>query len=216
MTAANEFPSGASTDESLRLFIAVAVPPAVRQGLAELRRPLEDAGAPASLRWVRPEGIHLTLKFLGETAGNRVATITAAIEEAASASAPHTLHIDRLGLFGGRRPRVLWAGLNGDVNAVRQAAARIDAALARRGFAPERKPFAPHLTLARLRDRATTDDRQALQRAVDRLLDGGWKSPAASAIPVTALHLIRSRLGPNGARYESLAAIALRGPAHHN
>jgi len=215
MTASNEPRDGAPADELLRLFIAVAVPAPVRRGLTTLRPQLEEAGAPSMLRWVRPESIHLTLKFLGATHANRVAAIAQALQEAASVSAAHRLQVAGLGLFGGRRPRVLWAGLDGDVDAVSRCAARVDAALARCGFAPERQPFAPHLTLARLRDRATAQDREALRRAVDRITAIGWRTPSSSAIPVTALQLIHSRLGPNGARYEPLAEVSLPAAADH-
>ena len=174
-----------------------------------------EAGAPSTLRWVRPDSIHLTLKFLGATDAGRVATITSALQKAASECAAGDLRVEGLGLFGGRRPRVLWAGLGGDVEAIRHCASRVDLALSACGFAPERQPLTPHLTLARMRDRATTRDREALRRAVDRVMTNPGKSPTVGTIPVTTLHLIRSHLGPDGARYESLAALPLPVPRDH-
>ncbi len=207
---------GADSSESLRLFIAVAIPPAIRRGLTDLRPRLEQAGAPATLRWVRSEGIHLTLKFLGATPVTQLATITDAIEETAAKSPAHHLQIDGLGLFGGRRPRVLWAGLGGDTDIVRQCAARLDGSLAQRGFPADRQPFAPHLTLARLRDRVTRQDREALRQAVQRVIADGWMAPPSAVIAVTTLHLIRSQLGPDGSCYESLASAPLLGAPDHN
>jgi 2'-5' RNA ligase len=213
MATSNDPPPDAGNDETLRLFIAVTIPPAVRQALANIRRPLEESGAPSSLRWVRPDGIHLTLKFLGATDAGRVGAITSALEDAAADTAAHELRIEGLGVFGGRRPRVLWAGLGGDIDVINQCAARVHRELSVRDFASEHRPFTPHLTLARMRDRASTADREALRRAVDQVAEGRWQVPIPSTIPVTALHLICSHLGPKGARYESLAKFPLSASA---
>ena len=196
-------PPGSTTREPVgRLFIAVALPPAVRAELAALRAALEGAGVPR-LRWVQPDGIHLTLKFLGDTPLRRRPEIEAAMEEAGAAGPEHTLSLGGLGLFGGRRPRVLWAGLDGDVAAVIALAARLDAALAERGFEPERRPLTPHLTLARVPDRAGDEQRRALRRIVE-----ACAAPAPLPLAVDALRLIQSDLTPGGARYRTLAVRA--------
>ncbi len=186
-------------DGVARLFIAVMVPAPVLAALREAREAFEQAGAPP-LRWVRPEGIHLTLKFLGDTALTRQGDIEAAMAEAASATAAHELRLGGFGLFGGRRPRVLWAGLDGRVEELIACAAQLDQSLGRVGFEQEKRPLAAHLTLARVPQGTSAGERAALSEAVKRVA-----APSPLALPVTELRLVRSRLGRGGARYETIA-----------
>lgn len=190
--------------EQARLFIGVAAPPAVIDALAAVRRELEAAGVPR-LRWVRPGALHLTLKFLGDTPIQRQAEIVGVMERAIGGTAPQALRLDRLQLFGNRRPRVLWADLGGDVAGVIALAARLDAELARLGFAAESRPFTPHLTLARVPDSLADADRRSLHELL-RLV----APPLPVPLPVEAITLVRSRLGAEGPRYEPLAIIPCR------
>ena len=111
---------------------------------------LRNAGAP-KLRWVRPEGIHLTLKFLGNVEEHRVPSITDALAKATEAF-ELTIQPSGVGGFGGRRIRVVWVGLEGDVERLAALATRVDEACGALGFERERRPFAAHLTLARVPD----------------------------------------------------------------
>ncbi|HEU4759114.1 MAG TPA: RNA 2',3'-cyclic phosphodiesterase, partial [Dehalococcoidia bacterium] len=136
--------------EILRLFVAVELGEGVRRALAALQDDLRRRGL-TDLRWVRPEGIHLTLKFLGETPTEKVADIQEALAAEVAGVAPHWLRLGKLGTFGDRRgPQVLWVDLEGDVSRLAQLQRRIDQALAPLGFPRERREFAPHLTLARV------------------------------------------------------------------
>ena len=143
----------------LRLFVACELPDDVRDALGRLQAGLRR-GDRAGLRWVRPEGIHITLKFLGGVEEGRVGEITPAL---ASAIEPFELRVRpaSLGGFpslvagGGARLRVVWVGLEGDVEGLAALAGRVDAALESIGFPSERRPFAAHLTLARVSDRAS-------------------------------------------------------------
>lgn len=196
-------------EASARLFIAVTPPPEVLEALGLARRELEGRGLPR-LRWVAPERLHLTLKFLGQTPPDRIDDVAAAMEESAAALAPIELRLAEWGTFGGRggrAPRVLWVGLSGEVEALVGCAEAVDAALSARGFEPEPRPFRPHLTLARVPDRASAEDRAAVARAVAEAPE-----PTTPAFRVTALDLVRSHLGGGAARYEALRRAPL-GPS---
>ncbi len=188
-----------------RLFIAVAAPTAVVAELSATRKRLEAAGAPP-LRWVRPEGMHLTLRFLGQTPAAAVDGIEAAMREAAAATPAQTPRLGRLELNNRRRPRALWVELGDGAAALARLAERLAAALAERGLAPEGRPFRPHLTLARVPPRLRSADRATLARLLTTT-----RAPAPLPLPVTALALMESRLGPAGARYARRSQATLRG-----
>ena len=147
--------------------------------------------------------------------GSRVATeqwselagptaIDAALRETARETAPIELQLNGWGLFGGRRPRVVWAGLAGEIERLADCAARLDTALevrlAEGDFRPEGRPFRPHLTIARVPDRVPNDARIALRAAVAALTP-----PSETPWRVNELHLIRSHLGADP-YYETLAS----------
>lgn len=136
---------------SLRLFIAVDPSPenvaAFDEAIANLR-PL----APRA-RWVRAEKLHVTLVFLGETNEINRAPIEDALFVAAEKHEPFTLRFEKAGTFGSpNRPRVLWAGLDGDLQALVALQNELSVGLGPLGYAPEYRSFVPHLTLARAAD----------------------------------------------------------------
>jgi 2'-5' RNA ligase len=187
-----------------RLFVALEPPEPVRRRLAavadELRRAAGRAGD--EVRWVRPENVHLTLQFLGAVPEERVAAVEAALRDAAAGGRPLSLSLHGAGGFpNARRPRVLWAGLEGDLAPLAALAADLGARLAKLGFPPEDRPFSPHLTLGRAREgRGAPGLAGALARAAQ-----------AEATPwrATELVLFESHLSPRGPRYEAVARIAL-------
>ncbi len=135
---------------ALRLFIAVELPANVRQRLADVADELRGMGL-ERLRWARPENIHITLKFLGETPAERQPQIEDALRAAAEGVAPHELTLGELGKFGGRQnPRVLWVDVRGDVDALKTLQKRVDTRMASLDFPADERPFAAHLTLARV------------------------------------------------------------------
>jgi 2'-5' RNA ligase len=194
--------------EALRLFVALELPEGWLRALAtlqdELRRTLDLPGR--GLRWTRPEGIHLTLKFLGAAAAVQRPAIEAALQGALADRQAPSLKPGGLGSFGGRRPQVLWLGLDGDLDAVRQLAAAVDAALTPLGFSAETRPFAAHLTLARVPEDAAP---AALARVANLVASQNARLDAPAAVFATAT-LFRSQLGPGGARYQRLVVIPLR------
>jgi 2'-5' RNA ligase len=183
---------------TLRLFVACNLPDEVRRGLGQVQDDLRRLGAD-DLRWVRPEGIHVTLKFLGAVDAARVEAVREAL---ASAIEPFELRVRpaSVGGFGGARLRVVWAGLEGDVAGLAALALRVDEALAKLRFSRERRPFAPHLTLARVPDRVPPARRRELSELVER-----YQPPPMPEVTLTRVDLMRSILGPQGSRYEVLA-----------
>jgi 2'-5' RNA ligase len=190
-----------------RLFVALDPPEPVRRRLAalavELRR---SAGRHADeVRWVPPENVHLTLQFLGAVPEERVRDVEATVRAAAAGSRPLSLELKGAGGFpNARRPRVVWAGLAGEVVALAALVADLGRRLAPLGFAPEERPFSAHLTLGRARDgRGAPGLAGALAHAAEA--DGTpWRAGDVA--------LFESHLSPKGPRYEVIARASLGGP----
>ncbi|MBI2724042.1 MAG: RNA 2',3'-cyclic phosphodiesterase [Chloroflexi bacterium] len=191
--------------QMLRLFVAIELPEDVRRALAESMAMLQDALRTDILRWVRPEGMHLTLAFLGAVARDRVPGIDQALAAAARTRRAFTLQPDGLGSFGGRtRVRVVWVGLAGDTAALADLAAAVAGALAPLGFPPEQRPFNAHLTLARVRDDAARDERERLHDALSRT-----GAPEFPLMRATDVSLMQSTLNRGGAIYHRLFGYPL-------
>lgn len=190
----------------LRLFVALELPADWTEALAGVRAGLRRRGL-ERLRWVRPEGIHLTLKFLGNVAAGRVPELAAALGRAGGDCAPFQLSLGGLGTFGpAARPRVVWAGIEGDLGALTRLWRLVEGALQPLGFPRERERFAPHLTLARVPQGFPREDAARIGPALATVA-----RPGTAPVEVRELALMRSDLGPGGARYTRLAAVELKG-----
>ncbi len=198
---------GRGDDEgTLRLFVAVELPDEVRGALVSTIDALRRAGAQDGLRWVRPEGVHVTLKFLGAVPLGRVLAIVDALKTGLRAAAAFDLQPAGVGSFGGRRNlRVVWVGVGGDIEALSALAARVEAALAPLGFPPEQRPFAAHLTLARVWEDAPSSGREALHALLAR-----FEPPPYPTFHVEHVSLMQSTLKPRGAVYRALATFPLQ------
>ncbi|MBE9483188.1 MAG: RNA 2',3'-cyclic phosphodiesterase [Chloroflexi bacterium] len=193
--------------EQVRSFIAIELPDELKQGLAQLQSRLKLDKQPW-VKWVDPYSIHLTLKFLGSVAVDRISEITKAMEESAQGIPPFHLEVKDLGVFPNvRRVQVAWVGISGDVDKLGQLQQGIESNLAHIGFVPESRPFTPHLTLARLRDRAPLDERQRFGQLI-----AGTQLEAVYAIEVGAINLMRSQLTREGAIYSRISSIGLNSP----
>jgi len=180
----------------VRLFIAINIAPPVRAELAALIDRWKATEPRA--RWVRAEGIHITLKFLGETHEEKVPEIRSALSTIRS-SDPVEIHVRGLGFFpNAHRPRVLWAGVEASSN-LAGLARTVEGSVERLGFVVESRPFQPHLTLARLPEPGKWD---ALVRSAQEINDLEFGSFCESEF-----HLIQSFLKPSGAEYKSLASF---------
>lgn len=186
---------GRSEPATMRLFVAALLPDSWMQALATVQAHLRRAGL--DLRYVRPEGTHLTLRFLGETRTDRIATVERALAEAAEDMAAFPMRLTGAGTFGPRRrPRVVWVGVGDDSGRLRALHAAVESALDRAGIAPEGRPFHPHLTVARVPDRLTPAAAAAIAPAVAQL--SGVDAPPYE---LDGIALMRSELRPDGARY---------------
>ena len=193
--------------EQIRSFIAIELPEEVKAGLVELQARLKSGMQPA-VKWVDPYSIHLTLKFLGNIAVDKIAAITKAMEEAAQEISPFQLKVKNLGVFPNlRRVQVVWVGINGEVDKLSQLQQRIELNLVPLGFASESRPFVPHLTLARLRDRASPDERQKFGQLI-----ADTKLEAVYTIKVDSINLMRSQLTREGAIYSQISSVRLKKP----
>jgi 2'-5' RNA ligase len=192
-----------SEDQLLRLFVAVDLPEDVREALYRLQSDLRQREL-SGLRWVRPDGVHLTLKFLGETPAERVPAIEGALAAALPGTEPFRLALGAPGTFGGRRgPRVVWLDITGDVQRLRGLQAAVEGAMVGLGFAPEERQYSPHLTLARVPQPPRPGTAERVSRALEAV------EPPRAEFEVREIVLIRSRLQPGGAVYERLAGFPL-------
>lgn len=180
----------------MRLFVAVPVSEPAREQILKLLGKLRQAGWP--VRWVHDEGLHMTLKFFGEVAPERLDVIAEALRFAAQGAEPLTLALGDLGAFPSRaRPRVLWVGVQAPAG-LELLQDRIERGCEAIGFPPEGAPFQPHITLGRLREG-------------QRLPPGGLDDHAEAFEQVSfvarQLVLYESLLTTGGLRYESRLTI---------
>jgi RNA 2',3'-cyclic 3'-phosphodiesterase len=191
-----------------RAFVALLIDDAVRASVdAEIERLRPWSRAVA---WVPPANLHVTLKFLGEQSDARLADATAAVAEAAADASPFHLAFHGLGAFPGlERPRILWIGMAEGAASARGVQARLDAALERRGFPRDDRPWHPHLTIGRV-----FDERRWRREAQPGLYPAIAEASRRAFGTVTVSHvsLMRSDLSPRGARYRELERAALGGP----
>lgn len=192
--------------ETSRLFVAVPVSDGVRAAVGELMERV--AGAPIAERaygqprWVRVEGLHVTLRFLGATPDDRQPALAAALREAAAGVTPFEIALGGGGAFPNpSRPRVLWIGIQSGAEELADLARRVSDLLRPLGWPPEDRPFSGHLTLART-DGVTGAGEHA-RRLIEaaRDLELAWRADR--------MVLYRSLLGRGPARYESLAEVGL-------
>lgn len=177
---------------TIRAFIAIELPETVRQELASISSDLDRKAPEKSVRWVRPENIHLTLKFLGETKLDVLDLITSGMDRVCEGSPPFDLTLDKLGCFPNpRRPRIVWVGVDGDLNLLQFLQKSIDQMLNPIGWELDKRTFHPHLTVGRVKN--------SLQVAGSQL---PWGSQVESVtFPVDSLILYESFLKASGAVY---------------
>ena len=191
--------------ESVRAFIAIELPGSVKSALSQLQDNLQRSEH-ASVKWVDTGSIHLTLKFLGNIATETIPELTKVLSEAARGITPFHLELGELGVFPNlRAPRVVWVGLRGETATLSVLQENIESALIPLGFPPENRAFSPHLTLGRVREKASPGERRSLGQAV-----ASSKVASMEPFPVDSLSLMRSTLTREGAVYSRLYSVALR------
>jgi 2'-5' RNA ligase len=205
----------------MRAFVAVDLPEPIKAAISEQQHALRSAlSLPRErsddMKWTRPEGIHLTLKFLGEISGREVAQVIDALAGLASFEL-FALQVKGFGFFpDARRPRVLWVGVEAPprgtgvppvgmahgqdghaTSPLGQLASRVERICGSLGFAPEGRVFSPHLTLARFKLPRPPPDLVALLEPKRELTLGQFE--------VSEFFLFESRLSPHGAQYRKVA-----------
>lgn len=192
---------------TVRLFTALELPAPVLTRLGAVLAALQAAAPPGSVRWVRPEGLHLTLQFYGAVEAKRAPALQAALAEVAAGAAPVKLDLAGLGAFPNpARARVLWVGVAGEVELLRRLQRAVEAAGQALGFRPDERGYHPHLTLGRVNQPLRPADQGRLAEALAR-------TPVSPGAPflLSELSLIRSDLRPGGAMYTRLSAAPLGG-----
>ncbi|MGA9191944.1 MAG: RNA 2',3'-cyclic phosphodiesterase [Anaerolineales bacterium] len=189
----------------MRAFLASRLPDALRAKLALQIDMLTEFVPPETVRWVRPENIHLTLKFLGEISSDEAQLVVDSAGPIAAGCRPFDLSASGLGVFPNpKRPRVIWVGVSGAEEGVTALNRELESALAGVGFDREGRGFHPHLTLGRTRRGLRRLDLKALAEALARASVGDlgqWR--------VETLALMRSELRPEGPRYSVVASLPL-------
>ena len=191
----------------VRAFIAIDVPTAAREIMAGAIREMADQ-VPGSVRWVDAKGIHLTLKFLGDIPTQDAGDIIAALKSPVLQVRPFSLRLFGLGMFpNNRRPRILWAGVEGQQDALLNLQQNVEDVLSQMNYATERQAFSPHLTLGRVRDRISPGARRRIIQAMSA------SSPASTVVSepwmVEEIHLFRTSFTPQGSVYSSMGAVPL-------
>ncbi len=191
---------------ALRTFIAVELNEEFRDHLAHLQDRLRGQLSPRSVRWVRPGGIHLTLKFLGDTRPEQVEAVRAVLGQAVSGISPFTLSVGGLGCFpNSRRPRVIWVGLHEPTGTLASLRNAVESHVAPLGFPTEGRPFQPHLTLGRVHRRASKSEVREVGEVVEASATGDL-----GEMTVGGVSFIKSELRPSGAVYTNLCEAQLQ------
>jgi 2'-5' RNA ligase len=193
--------------ETIRAFIAIPLPTALLDKLDALQQRLERQTPPRSVRWVRTQGIHLTLKFLGDTPTEKLPEIEQALAAVARHAPTCTFTAEGLGCFPNlRRPRVVWVGVHEPAGRLEALQNAIEEVMAPFGYPPENRGFSPHLTLGRMGRRASRDDAAQVGDVV-----ASMAVESLAEVAVDRFALIRSVLKPTGAEYTTLQEFLLTG-----
>ena len=184
----------------MRLFVAVNYPARLREKIARLCRPLEEAGIPG--QWTEPDQVHLTLKFIGEVPNSEVEAISSALGEVAGKFRPFEMRFGSIGAFPSpRRPRVVWLGVE-PTPELRFIKDDLERRLAELNIPREERPYQPHVTLGRTPREAEAGEFRRLEEITRSL-------KITDKYRVTHLDLMRSKLGPAGAVHTRLLAARL-------
>ncbi len=190
--------------DTIRTFIAINLSPEIKKELEKIISTLRSQNA-APAKWVNAESIHLTLKFLGDISSTRVSEVLDAIKIGLDGIPSFQIQVAGLGVFPNpSRTRVVWAGITGDKNRLGQLQKNVEISMEELGFSRENREFNAHLTLARVRDHTTPDDRTRLGTLVTGTHYSG------DTLTVNSVDLMKSQLTRQGAQYTCLGSIRLK------
>lgn len=188
----------------IRAFIAISLSEEVHKGLDQVLRDLKSRQTGGAVRWVPGENIHLTIKFLGDVSLASLEMLTTMLQTEAARHPQFEFSVGGLGAFPTpRRPRVVWVGVEAPAE-LASLQRGVETEMARLGYAPEDRPFSPHLTLGRVTRNAASDDLHRLSNILET-----YKVGFLGVTRVQAIHLFRSDLRPSGAVYTRLHSAPL-------
>ncbi len=193
--------------DAIRAFIAIELPAVILQQLGEIETRLKPQMPPDCIRWVKPDSIHLTLKFLGQVPSDQIALITSSLKNALTSQHAFGLEVADAGCFPDlHHPRVIWVGVkeDGGGHQLQHVQRAVENAISPLGYPTEARDFSPHLTLGRLARDVHTQD---LKKVGDVI--GTSQIGSLGRWDVTNVALIKSDLRPTGAVYTVLARASL-------
>ena len=187
--------------ELLRTFIAIELEPSLQETLGKIQQHLKKTGA--DVKWVKPQHIHVTLKFLGEITPEQVEKVKSVMQTTLGKFQSFPLDITHLGAFPKmENPHIIWVGTNPDQHAVVDMAFFLEKRLNEEGFPKEERDFAPHITLGRLKH---SINRFALTKALKE-----YAIPQPLRQFVGEVKLFKSTLTPSGPIYEAMETVHLK------
>lgn len=189
-----------SCNEIMRTFIAIDIPERLKDKLRALQAEMKQFNAP--VRWVAADGLHLTVKFLGEVSEAKLPSLYDPLTDIARWSKPFEIYLERLGTFPREQsPRVIWVGARSDGDGLAGIAGSIETAMVAQGFPAEERGFNPHLTLGRVKG---ADNLFRLMTYVKLYSE----SQAVGSFTADTMHLYKSTLTPAGSVYEKIKAFS--------
>ena len=192
---------GGVLDSMIRTFIACDIPNTIRKKIASFQSTLREYRA--DIKWVRPESIHITLKFLGDVEESKIQAVVQAVGQAAKSKVPFTTSIEGTGTFpNDRSPRILWIGIQEGADRLADLASRMEEAFFLLGFPKEKRSYSAHLTLGRVR---------SLHRIQDTIRALHSTPFEAGSFRVDEIVVMKSDLQSTGAVYTPLHRIKLEG-----
>ena len=193
--------------ELIRAFVAVELAPSLRQAVLREMGDLRSSLGDSALRWLRPEAIHLTLCFLGESPPEKLIEVGEVMTQVCERHPPLTAQVGGLGRFpGGSRPRVIWIGVQESSGGLAAVQADLEVRIVKLGYRSDERSFHPPLTLARVRREVSPSGLRQLADQLDQAKVG-----ELGQLDITHLSLMRSQLGAGGASYSRLSWVEFTG-----
>jgi len=189
----------------LRSFIAIEIPASIQNAIADIIAPIKKTAPKPLIRWVAPQNVHLTLKFLGDISPAKLKQLAETLNVEAASREMFSMSAGGLGAFPTQwRARVIWIGLNAPpaLAALQHA---VDAAAAQLGYPKEERPFSPHLTIGRVSQTASASDLQHIRSALE-----STKVGILGTVCVHAIHIFKSDLQPGGSVYTLLYTLSMK------
>ena len=185
----------------MRSFIAIEIPDEIKKEMVRIQEQLRIAKVDAS--WPRVEGMHLTLKFLGEVPETKITEIVTGLQTAVEGIGQFRLEVKGVGTFPNpQNARVVWIGLSGDIGKLTKLQGAVEDAMARIGLERDKRKFTAHLTLGRIKNIRSRDQWLAVLAE--------FKDKSLPGFDATAVSLMKSELKPAGAVYEEIGRIQLK------